>query len=64
MRTLQLEIFIANDKMSTLPPILEVINGKEVSTVDDLIVILDMIVADVVARFVYDWLKSCFKGGD
>ena len=51
-------------KSSALPPDLEVINGEGVRTVDDLIVLIKMIVADVVGRFIYDWLKHLFEGGD
>lgn len=51
-------------KSPALPPDLEVFNGKGVSTLDDLIVFVKRVAANLVARFVYDWLKQLFKGGD
>ena len=51
-------------KSPALPPDPEVFNEKGVSTVDDFIVLIEMIIADVVGRFVYDWLKQLFKGGN
>ena len=51
-------------KSSALPPEPEVFNGKVVIAVDDLIVIIEIIVGNVASRFVYDWLKKLFKGGN
>ena len=50
--------------MPALPPDLEVINGEGVIAVGILIELVKRIVASVLGRFVYDWLKSIFKGGD
>ena len=50
--------------MLTLPPNLEVINGKVVITVSTLLEFIKRIVANVIARSIYDWLKNYFKGGD
>ncbi len=50
--------------MPTLPPDLEVFNGEEVIIMGILAELVKRIVASVVGRFVYDWLKSLFKGGD
>lgn len=56
--------FIANDKLAPLPPDLEVINGEEVIIMGELISFVKKIIATVIGRFVYDWLKHFFKGGD
>ncbi len=45
-------------------PNLEVTDGEGVSTVSILLEIIKKIVMSVIGRFVYDWLKDHFKGGD
>ena len=50
--------------MPTLPLDLEVINGEEVITMGILVQLVKRIVANVLGRFVYDWLKDLFKSGD
>ena len=50
--------------MPVLPPDLEVINGKGVIDMGILIELVKRIVASVLGRLVYDWLKNFFKDGD
>ena len=50
--------------MPTLPLDLEVINGKGVIAMGILVQLIKRIVANVLGRLVYDWLKNYLKGGD
>ena len=50
--------------MPTSPPDLEVIDGKGVIAMGILIECVKRIVASVIGRLVYDWLKDLFKDGD
>lgn len=50
--------------MFALPPDPEVINGKGVIAMGGLIEFVKKIVATVIGRLVYDWLKQFFKDGN